>query len=236
MPLPRAVALPESMKTTQPTAHSERCTICLVRHGETAWNAERRLQGHIDIPLNDRGLAQAENTARHLELQGQRFDALYCSDLQRARQTATAVMRRQGLVATHDLRLRERHYGLFQGLTHAEAERLHPELHHRFRQREFELAFPEQGESLAVFSRRVHEAMHEIARRHPGERVLVVTHGGVLDIVHRLVTGAPLAAPRKVAIPNAALNWIEHTAGQWQLLAWADETHLRDALDELPEA
>lgn len=223
------------MKTTPPTVRSPRCTICLVRHGETAWNTERRLQGHIDIPLNETGLAQAENTARHLELQGQRFAAVYCSDLQRARQTAAAVMRRQGLVATHDVRLRERHYGLFQGLTYAEAEHQHPELYHRFTQREFEFALPEQGESLAVFSRRVHDALHDIARQHPGDRVLVVTHGGVLDIVHRLVTGGSMAAARKVAIPNAALNWIEHIGGHWELLTWADETHLHDALDELPD-
>ena len=212
------------------------CTICLVRHGETAWNAERRLQGHIDIPLNQTGLAQAENTARRLQLQGKRFAALYCSDLARARQTAAAVMRMQPMAVAFDARLRERHYGLFQGLTYAEAERQHPELYRLFKQRELERAFPEDGESLSDFSRRVHDALHEIARQHLGERVLVVTHGGVLDVIYRLVTGAPLDTPRKIAIPNAALNWIEHSAGQWKLLAWADEIHLQGALDELPDA
>ena len=224
------------MKTTTPPSPHARCTICLVRHGETAWNTERRLQGHLDIPLNDNGLAQAEATARNLERQGHRFDALYCSDLQRARQTAEAVIRRQRLSPTHDPRWRERHYGLFQGLTYDEAERQHPELYHRFKARELHMSFPEDGESLAHFAQRVHEALNEIAQRHPTERVLIVTHGGVLDVVHRIVTGEPLEAPRKVAIPNAALNWIEHAAGEWKVLVWADESHLQDALDELPNA
>ena len=78
-------------------------------------------------------------------------------------------------------------------------------------------------------------AVHiETARNIAGETVVVVTHGGVLDIAHRLATGKPLEAMRDFAIPNAALNWIEHTAGSWRLLAWADESHLADALDELP--
>ena len=89
------------------------------------------------------------------------------------------------------------------------------------------------GESLAGLAARVHGALEEIAARHAGETVVVVTHGGVLDIAHRLATGKPLEGARDFAIPNAALNWIEHTAGSWRLLAWADESHLTDALDEL---
>ena len=111
------------MKTRNSPQSAHACRICLVRHGETAWNAERRLQGHIDIPLNPRGLSQAEATARSLARAGERFAALYSSDLQRARQTAEAVARAHGLAATHDARLRERHYGVLQGLTFDEAER-----------------------------------------------------------------------------------------------------------------
>jgi probable phosphoglycerate mutase len=212
------------------------CRICLVRHGETAWNAEHRLQGHIDIPLNETGLAQAEATARRLDETAQRFGALYCSDLQRARQTAAAIVRRQGLTAVHDERLRERHYGFFQGLTYDEAEQRHPEFYRRFKSREVAFSFPECGESLAVFAERVHSALHDIARRHAGSSVLVVTHGGVLDIARRLATGEPLDTPRRFPIPNAALNWIAHRDGAWTLLAWADEAHLAGALDELPNA
>lgn len=205
-----------------------------MRHGETPWNAERRLQGHIDVPLNARGLSQADATARSLARAGERFAAIYSSDLQRARQTADALAQAQGLAATHDPRLRERHYGVLQGLTFAEAERQHPQTWQHFKRRAPDVALDGGGESLAILAARVHAALEEIAARHGGETVVVVTHGGVLDIVHRLATGGPLERARDFAIPNAALNWIERSAGSWKLLAWADESHLAGALDELP--
>ena len=95
------------------------CRICLIRHGETAWNAERRLQGHLDLPLNETGLAQAEAAARHLA--DEPFAALYSSDLLRTRQTATPLARGLGREMIREPRLRERHYGHFQGLTYEEA-------------------------------------------------------------------------------------------------------------------
>lgn len=206
-----------------------------MRHGETAWNTERRLQGHIDIPLNDTGLSQAEATARSLARAGLHFSALYSSDLARARQTAAAIARAHALPPKHDPRLRERHYGHFQGLTFDEAEDRHPEHFRRFKARDPHFALPDDGESLKTLAARVHAALEDIAREHAGETVVVVTHGGVLDIAHRLATGQPLETAREFAIPNAALNWIEHTAGSWKLIAWADESHLQGALDELPD-
>jgi probable phosphoglycerate mutase len=222
------------MKTRNSPQSVHACRICLVRHGETAWNAERRLQGHIDVPLNPRGLSQAEATARSLTRAGERFAALYSSDLQRARQTADAVARTQGIAATHDARLRERHYGVLQGLTFDEAERQQPQAWQHFKRRDPQMALDGGGESLVGLAARVRAALEEIAGRHAGEQVVVVTHGGVLDIAHRLATGKSLQGVRDFAIPNAALNWIEHCAGSWKLLAWADETHLSGALDELP--
>ncbi len=222
------------MKTRNSPQSAHPCRICLVRHGETAWNAERRLQGHIDIPLNTRGLSQAEATARSLARAGEGFAALYSSDLQRARQTADAVARTQRLAATHDTRLRERHYGVLQGLTFEEAERQQPQAWQHFKKRDPLVALDGGGESLGGLAARVRAALEDIAARHAGESVVVVTHGGVLDIAHRLATGKPLELVRDFPIPNAALNWIEHRAGSWQLLAWADESHLSGALDELP--
>lgn len=222
------------MKSRQTPISSDSCRICLVRHGETAWNTEHRLQGHIDIPLNETGLSQAEATARTLARAGLRFSALYSSDLQRASQTAAAIARVHALPTSQDARLRERHYGHFQGLTHDEAEARHPDCFRRFKARDPHFALPERGESLTDLAARIHAALEEIAQRHKGEAVLVVTHGGVLDIVHRLATGQPLETARDFPIPNAALNWIEHSAGSWRLIAWADESHLHGALDELP--
>ena len=207
--------------------------ICFVRHGETDWNVELRMQGQIDIALNARGQAQATAIGRHFE--GRRADALYSSDLERARQTAAAIARAHALPPKHDPRLRERHYGHFQGLTFDEAEHRHPENFRRFKARDPHFALPDDGESLNTLAARVHAALEDIAREHAGETVVVVTHGGVLDIAHRLATGQALQTARAFAIPNAALNWIEHTAGSWKLIAWADESHLQGALDELPD-
>jgi len=207
--------------------------ICLVRHGETDWNADRRIQGHLDIPLNATGLAQARATAANLA--DQRFTALYTSDLQRARQTAAEAAAILEMEARTDPNLRERHYGCFQGLTYAEAQERYPEGYRRFHQRDPSFAF-EDGESLAQFAARIRAVLEALALRHAGEQVLVVTHGGVLDIAHRMASGKPLTSARDFSIPNAALNWIAYADGSWQLLAWAQQGHLAGSRDELSNA
>jgi probable phosphoglycerate mutase len=207
-------------------------TLCLVRHGETPWNAERRLQGHLDIPLSDHGRAQARATA--IRLEGKRFDAVYSSDLARALETARSIAGSATPVSLPALR--ERHYGSFQGLTYEEAKQSLPEAYAAFETRNPSFEFPGGGESLRAFRSRVEGAMHSFALRHAGQQVLIVTHGGVLDIVHRMVTGKPLEAPRDFKIPNAALNWVMHGPEGWALIAWAETAHLPSSRDELPNA
>lgn len=209
-----------------------RTRLCLVRHGETAWNAELRLQGHLDVPLNPTGEAQALATAAGLATV--HFAAVYCSDLQRARQTAAAITRDRAGRVEFQPRLRERHYGIFQGLTYAEAEARFPDDYHRFRQRDPHFTFPGGGESLTEFAGRIENVLADLATHHQGEQVLIVTHGGVLDIVHRLASGKSLDARRDFAIPNAALNWIEYDGSRWQVVSWADKRHLEATRDELP--
>ena len=213
---------------------THRARLCLVRHGETAWNAEKRLQGHLDVALNATGLMQAEAAAASLA--GQRFAALYCSDLRRAVQTAAAAERALGLDARHEPALRERHYGVFQGLTYDEARTRFPAEYARFRARDPGFAFPGDGESLDAFAVRVRNVLRRIATLHTEQQTLIVTHGGVLDVAHRLATGKALDAPRDFMIPNAALNWIEFDGDRWHLVAWADQVHLTDARDELSNA
>lgn len=205
---------------------------CFVRHGETPWNAERRLQGHLDIPLNDHGLTQAAAAASGLL--GQGIVAIYSSDLGRARQTAAIAAARLGLPVRHLFALRERHFGAFQGLTYDEAASVYPDCFRRFQQRDPEHA-PAGGESLRQLAQRITQALSAIAEQHPAQTVLVVAHGGVLDIVHRLASGRDLAAARDFAIPNAALNWLRYQPQQqaWTLESWADQRHLATALDEL---
>lgn len=204
--------------------------LCLVRHGETDWNAQRRLQGSTDIPLNRQGLRQARATAERLA--DERFDHLYSSDLGRAMETARASAERLGLDILPLPDLRERNYGQFQGLTHDEAQQRYPALQPRLRAREPH-ATPPGGESLAVFSQRVERAFESLVATHTGATLLIVSHGGVLDIAYRLATGMPLEAPRDFVIGNACINWIVHDGTDWQLESWGDDTHLSGALDEL---
>ncbi len=182
-----------------------------------------------------RGLSQAEATARSLARAGQRFAALYSSDLERARQTAAAIARAHALAATHDARLRERHYGVLPGPDLRRGRAPPPEsLAAASRGAIRTSRCPTTARAWSASPRACTRALEDIAGRHAGETVVVVTHGGVLDIAHRLATGQPLETARDFAIPNAALNWIEHSAGSWRLIAWADESHLHGALDELP--
>lgn len=204
----------------------------MVRHGETDWNVERRIQGHIDIPLNATGRAQAEAAAAGLAAHG--FAAAYSSDLGRAWATAQAAASRLGLELRREPGLRERHYGIFQGLTPAESAERHPAAHARYQVRDPHYDF-ETGESLAAFAGRVIRAVDKLAGRHRGQMVLLVAHGGVLDVCYRRATGRDLTTPRDFSIPNAALNWFEVGAAGWRLLDWADRRHLERALEETIE-
>lgn len=200
----------------------------MVRHGETDWNVEKRIQGHIDISLNATGLEQAEATAAGLV--GHRFDVAYSSDLDRAWQTAQTIGIRQGLEVRRAPGLRERHYGVLQGLTTAEIAVRYPKSYAHYLARTPEHDF-RSGESLVDFAARIVAAVERLAADHPGRTMLLVSHGGVLDICYRRATGRDLASARDFSIPNAALNWFEVGADGWRLLTWADRRHLERTLD-----
>jgi probable phosphoglycerate mutase len=205
--------------------------LCIVRHGETAWNAEHRVQGQLDVPLNAIGQAQALAASKVLAREA--FDAIYSSDLSRARQTAepTAGFFSMNLILEKDLR--ERHYGIFERLTYAEVKQRFPEDYARFEARDPEFAF-RTGERLKDFYARSIAVLTRIADAHRGKSILVFTHGGVLDMLYRHVTGLPVTSPREFGIPNAGLNRLEVVSSGWQIRAWADTAHLDGALDDLP--
>lgn len=206
--------------------------ICLVRHGETEWNAERRIQGQIDIGLNETGLRQAAAAGRWLR--GAGITALYSSDLKRAWTTAQAIGEALGLVPQPAPQMRERRYGIFEGLTYAEAHEKYPEGYAAFEGRNADYNF-ENGESLHVMFERVSTKLQAIAAAHPGQAVVVVLHGGVLDIINRFVRGNSLEMPRDFLIPNAGINWVSLADGRWHIESWAETAHLEPgALDELP--
>ena len=204
--------------------------ILAVRHGETAWNRDTRIQGHTDIDLNDHGRWQAARLAQALAQEP--IAAFYASDLARARETADAVARRHGGAVQTDPRLRERCFGRFEGHTWAELEALHPQEATAWRQRVPDFA-PPAGESLLQLQNRVVPAVSELASRHPGEQILIVAHGGVLDILYRAATRLDLQAPRSWGMTNTAINRLLWTPEGLSLVGWADTGHLQDGgLDE----
>lgn len=201
--------------------------LIIVRHGETAWNVDTRIQGHLDIPLNATGLWQARRLGDALA--GEAISAIYTSDLLRARKTAQAVADATGAALVDESGLRERAFGSFQGRTFAEIEAEHPEQARRWRQRDPDYA-PDGGESLRVLRERVIDTTHRLAARHPGELVLLVTHGGVLDVLYRAATRQDIQAPRTWQLGNAAINRLLWTHGHGlSLVGWADKQHLEHA-------
>ena len=206
--------------------------LILVRHGETAWNREGRMQGHTDIPLSEEGFAQAEALAARLAEEA--FDALWSSDLQRARQTAERVARRTGHRVAVDPRLRERNLGVLQSFTREESARVHPEVFDRYQRGEADYAIP-GGESARQFSARALGALTEIAQGLAGGRAVVVCHGGVLDVLYRAAAGEGPGGPRRTTLLNASVNTFRYREGRWSLFLWGDISHLgRDrALDDV---
>ncbi len=198
---------------------------CLVRHGETDWNAERRLQGHTDIELNARGLAQATQMAKALKKIDFQFDVLYTSDLLRAKQTAKAIEHLYSVSAVSHSPLRERHLGVLQGLTISEAPALEPELWQAHLSRDIHQEL-QGGESILQFSNRIRSSLEQIQDKHAGKTILIVSHGGALDMMYRMASNQALDSEKVVAVPNASLNWISHDGSSWTVDNWADTSHL----------
>ncbi len=203
--------------------------ITAVRHGETAWNVDTRIQGQIDIGLNARGQWQAQQLGAALAEHG--LNHIYTSDLARAHHTALAIATHAGIapqaVALHS-GLRERAFGVFEGRTHAEIEAQWPQDALRWRQRVPDWA-PQGGESPLQLRHRVEQTVAHIAARHPGEHIALVAHGGVLDMLYRLATGQEVNAVRTWELGNCAINRLLWTPEGLTLVGWADTAHLETA-------
>ena len=210
---------------------TEPTRIIALRHGETSWNVDTRIQGHLDIPLSANGRWQAERLAGALK--DEPLAAIYASDLTRAWETAQYVGRAQGMAVTKEIGLRERGFGDFEGKTFAEIEVLLPEQSMRWRKRDPEFS-PNGGESLVALSSRVISAAQRLAALHPGQLIAMVGHGGVMDVLYRAATRLDIQAPRTWALANAAINRLLWTPEGFSLVGWADTAHLDDdALDEM---
>lgn len=200
----------------------------LIRHGETHWNREQRIQGQNNSELSPEGVEQAHAAAARLG--AERADLLVASDLDRTMQTAAPISAATGLPIEAHAGLRERAFGIFEGCTLTEIAEKFPDHHARWRSRDPAYAMP-GGESLVQMRVRVRAALESIAAR--GHRkVLVVTHGGVLDAVYRLAAGIPDEAKRDWPLVNASFNHVDIVGDTWHLREWGIVSHLRAAGDE----
>ena len=201
--------------------------ILAIRHGETDWNVDTRIQGQLDIPLNDLGRRQAQQLVQAVAHEG--LSAVYSSDLQRALETAQAVVRGAGLPGlSTDVGLRERAFGVFEGRTYQEIEQRWPQESVRWRKREPDFG-AEGGETLQGFYDRCVATASRLAAAHPGETIALVAHGGVMDCLYRAATRVELQAPRSWQLGNASINRLLYTPQGFVLVGWSDTGHL-DAL------
>ena len=205
--------------------------IIAVRHGETSWNVDARIQGQTDIGLNDTGRWQARRVGQALA--GEPISAVYTSDLGRARETAESIGEVSGVAPIPHQGLRERSFGMFEGKTFDEIHQTWPDHAHNWRKRIPEWEPPQGGESLLQLRERVTRTMSDLAARHRGEQIAVVAHGGVLDTLYRIATGQEVNSPRTWELPNGAINRLLWTPEGFTLVGWSDTQHLDDeAADE----
>lgn len=207
--------------------------IVAIRHGQTDWNADARVQGQLDIGLNRVGRAQAARLADALRDEG--LDAVYASDLARAADTARAFASELALPLTLDAGLRERAFGVFEGRTYDEIAQRWPQLAQRWRARDpdFDAA---GGESLAAFQTRCVAAAERIARDSGARCIALVTHGGVLDALYRAAARIPRSAPRTWVLGNASINRLLYTPEGFGLVGWDDHRHLEEPAVDASDA
>ena len=209
----------------------EATRIIAVRHGETAWNVDARIQGQLDVGLNATGRWQARRVGEALA--GEQISAVYSSDLGRAHETACTISEVTGVPVVAEEGLRERSFGMFEGKTFTEIHENWPDHAQNWRKRIPDWEPPEGGESLLQLRERVTRTMHALAARHPGELIVIVAHGGVLDALYRVATGQEVNSPRTWELPNGAINRLLWTPEGFTLVGWSDTQHLdEDAGDE----
>ncbi len=206
--------------------------IIAIRHGETSWNVDARLQGHTDIALNETGVWQAQQMAQALA--NESLAHIYSSDLQRAWTTAQALANTNGAALTANTELRERSFGDYEGQRFVDIEVSDPASAARWRKRDPQFA-PPRGESLLALQSRIEQAVQALASLHLGSQIAIVAHGGVLDTLYRLATRQDLQAPRTWELANTSINRLLWTPDSGlTLVGWGDTSHLQaSGLDEV---
>lgn len=200
--------------------------IYLVRHGETSWNAGGKFQGHSDIPLSDVGRQQAKALAKRL--QGHKIDAVYSSDLSRARETAEIIAEPHRLTVNYLPELREINFGQWEGLTYKEISESFGEISKRWWSNPLTTAIP-AGEKLQQVADRCNKALAEIVKKHPGETVVIAAHGGVIRVIVGTLLGMDLNHFWKLKMDNVSLSILEyHGFEQGVLELYNDTGHIKN--------
>lgn len=208
---------------TQPT------DILIIRHGQTAWNTQKRLQGHSDIPLNENGRLQAVTLAEILR--DEPLDAIFSSDLQRAYQTAYEIAKIHNLPVHQDRSFRERCYGICEGMKDGEIREAYPESYKAWYAADPDHFFPDgerKTESPRQFHHRAVNAIREAATRYPGKKIAIVTHFGVIETAYRTAQNIPLGTHCRMPVLNTSINRFRWTDGTLELLQWGEASHLEE--------
>lgn len=205
--------------------------LSLIRHGETSWNASKRLQGWQNIDLNETGRQQARALLAYWQTAWPKPDRIVSSDLSRADETARLLFPGEAIESTASWR--ERRYGVVEGMGLAEINRCYPDLAAALQRRDTLFA-PTGGETLTDFARRIGHSLDKLlAESTPGQHIALVSHGGVLDIIRRHVMKLPLTTPRDVEISNTGVSRLSINDGQLSIDFWNALPHLNLACDEL---
>lgn len=214
------------LRRALPAARRGGCRILLLRHGQTAWNlgaGEERFRGRTDLPLDAKGLSQAQAIATGLR--NEPFSAFYASPLQRAKQTVEPLATQRSLPIEAHESLLDIDYGQLQGLTHSEAKQRYPELYAAWRTTPSQVRFP-SGEGLTDVQARLLTLLNEMRSRHPGESVILVGHQIVNKVMACTLLGLDLDRIWQIHQDTAGLNVFQEIEGTWQILTLNDTCHL----------
>ena len=198
--------------------------IYLVRHGESTWNLEKRLQGHLDGSLSLNGIRQAEKVGATLE---NKISRVYSSDLERARATAEIIVKKCSVKLDNDERLRERNLGIFQGLTLLEVEAKYPEMYNKFISGDPDFIIP-KGESISQTSKRINSFLNELINEKDEDNICIVTHDGIINIALREILGFSSNLPEKFILSNGSISQVfyDYEQASWFALSIGEILHL----------
>ena len=197
-----------------------------IRHGETEWNVARRIQGQTDSPLTPLGQAQCEALAERVAQSKDKPDVLVASDLGRTQASMGFVADKLSLPVTLEEKFREIHFGIWEGELWDEMKVREPGLIGKWRSFDLDAKIPE-GESRREVFERVQTATINLAATHPDSHVMIVTHGGVIQILMRWILGLPIDTQFRFFPHNTCVNTAEYTAGEWRSVCWGDVAHLQ---------